>query len=168
MAAEKSLVLNSSADKSTLKSYSKLVDVVIIAFSICTLLVDLATGEFDAPATSNPSSIASVPLKVADQKKKRWATPEAFRAPNTPFLVWFQTFLLRMLVILHPDSLAGAAAYVFIHLFGVDSLLPRVFVFVVSPHHLWHCLSVIYTYLGERVVSCERVSQDAPEPTSST
>lgn len=96
MAAEKSLALNSSADKSAKKSYSKLVDVVIIAFSICTLLVDLATGEFCAPATQNPSSVASVSLKVAEQKK-RWATPEAFRAPNTPFWVCFQPFLVRML-----------------------------------------------------------------------
>ncbi|XP_059475293.1 uncharacterized protein LOC132196562 [Neocloeon triangulifer] len=46
MAADKSLVLNSSAEKVSKKSYSKLVDVVIIAFSICTLLVDLATDIF--------------------------------------------------------------------------------------------------------------------------
>jgi hypothetical protein len=83
MAAEKSLVLNSSAEKLTKKSYSKLVDVVIIAFSICTLLVDLATGEFDAPATPNTSSFASVPLKVADTKKNVGRRRRHFE-PRTP------------------------------------------------------------------------------------
>ncbi|XP_065340965.1 XK-related protein 5-like [Cloeon dipterum] len=43
MAAEKSLVLNSSQENDSKKSCSRLIDILIIGFSICTLLIDLGT-----------------------------------------------------------------------------------------------------------------------------